>query len=265
MAAVVTITFGGVILLSAVEGAICITMAAPIGFVLAAAGALIGYSLQRESWDNRPPKQSGKEALFLVLPLFVGFSMYADSTQKTYAQYSVTTVIEINAPPEVVWNNVVSFPELPPPISLLFRSGIAYPLGARIEGEGVGAVRYCTFSTGSFVEPIEVWDPPRLLKFAVTSNPPALQELSLYDNIHPPHVENFFVSEQGQFLLIPLEGNRTRIEGTTWYHHKIAPEWYWNLYSEAIIHRIHTMVLEHIKQLSESAATSSKIPVSAEN
>ncbi len=265
MAAVVTFAFVVIIFLSSVEGAVCIIMAAPIGFFIAVAGALLGYFLQRESWDNRPPNQNRKEVLFLVLPLFVGFSMYADSTQNTYPQYSVTTAIEINAPPEVVWDNVIAFPELPPPTSLLFRSGIAYPIGARIDGEGVGAIRYCTFSTGSFVEPIEVWDPPRLLKFAVISNPPALKELSLYDSIHPPHVENFFVSEQGQFLLVPLENGRTRIEGTTWYHNRISPDWYWKLYSDAIIHKIHTSVLEHIKRLSETEATSSKIPVSAEN
>ena len=38
------------------------------------------------------------------------------------------------------------------------RAGLAYPMRARIEGSGPGAVRYCEFSTGPFVEPIVTWD-----------------------------------------------------------------------------------------------------------
>src|SRR5688500_19299188 len=59
------------------------------------------------------------------------------------------------SPPEVVWRHVVTFPELPPPTELMFRAGVAAPTRARIEGSGVGAVRYCDFTTGSFVEPID--------------------------------------------------------------------------------------------------------------
>ena len=43
---------------------------------------------------------------------------------------------------------------------------------ARIEGEGVGAIRYCSFSTGDFVEPITAWEKPHRLAFDVVKNPP---------------------------------------------------------------------------------------------
>ena len=56
----------------------------------------------------------------------------------------------------------MTFQELPEPTDWLFRVGIAYPMRARIQGTGVGAVRYCEFSTGAFIEPIEVWKEPRL-------------------------------------------------------------------------------------------------------
>ena len=59
---------------------------------------------------------------------------------------------------------VVSFPPLAEPGDRLFRTGIAYPTRAEIHGHGVGAVRHCVFSTGTFVEPIEVWDEPLLLR-----------------------------------------------------------------------------------------------------
>jgi len=164
---------------------------------------------------------------------------------------AVRSAVEVDAPPEVVWSHVVSFSELPPPSELLFRAGVAYPMRAEIQGRGVGAVRHCVFSTGPFVEPIEVWDEPRLLKFSVTKNPAPMQEWTPYRDVHPPHLDGFLVSSGGQFLLTALPGGRTRLEGTTWYRHHMSPVRYWQAWSDFIIHRIHLRVLNHVKQLAE--------------
>jgi hypothetical protein len=136
-------------------------------------------------------------------------------------------------------------------VEVLFKLGIAYPIRAKIQGHGRGAVKNCIFSTGPFVEPIEVWDEPRLLKFSVTSNPAPLQEWTPYHEIHPPHLNGFLVSEQGQFQLTPLPGGRTLLEGTTWYHHTMWPVGYWQIWSDQIIHAIHRRVLIHVKALAE--------------
>src|SRR5216684_6489309 len=118
--------------------------------------------------------------------------------------------------------------------------------------------RNCIFSTGPFVEPIEVWDEPRLLKFGVTANPAPLNELSPYGNIQPPHLHGYFVSEKGQFSLTPLPRGRTRLEGTTWYQHTMWPAAYWHLWSDYIIHRIHLRVLEHIREAVEEKPQASR-------
>jgi hypothetical protein len=52
--------------------------------------------------------------------------------------------------------------------------------------------------------------------------------------------------------LVPLEGGRTLLEATTWYHHHLWPADYWQLWSDHIIHTIHLRVLRHVKQLSEA-------------
>jgi len=72
------------------------------------------------------------------------------------------------------------------------RAGVAYPIRAQMLGSGVGAERHCVFSTGAFVEPIEVWDEPRLLKFSVTSNPAPMEEWTPYSHIDPPHLHDFW-------------------------------------------------------------------------
>jgi uncharacterized membrane protein YhaH (DUF805 family) len=240
---------GAVLLLVMIEGVICILMAAPFALALAALGGMLGYAIQAGYWLNK-----GTPAMLSIVLLFTPAFQSAERLVNLQAEtFEVRTAIEVNAPPEKVWNQVVAFAEIPPPKELLFRAGIAYPIRAEISGHGVGAVRHCIFSTGPFAEPIEVWDEPRLLKFGVTANPAPLNELSPYGNIQPAHLHGYFVSKQGQFLLTALPGGRTRLEGATWYQHTMWPAAYWHLWSDYIIHRIHLRVLEHIRAQAEVA------------
>jgi Polyketide cyclase / dehydrase and lipid transport len=227
-----------------IEGAICIAMAIPLAYPLGALGGWLVYMV-----THKCALKSGT-AMMMLLPLSLG-TLGFDVTAKPHV-FEVKSSIEIAAPPERVWKNVVSFSELPPPSEWYFKSGVAYPMRAEIVGTGPGAVRYCEFSTGPFVEPIEVWDEPRLLRFSVAQNPAPLDEWSPYAKIMPRHLHGYLVSKQGQFLLTPLPNGHTLLEGTTWYQHGLWPEAYWTLWSQAIIHRIHMRVLTHIKELSEA-------------
>jgi hypothetical protein len=245
--AVLAVTLTGALFLAvAFEGAICLLMAAPLALVLAALGALAGHAVLLAARPGVPPQ------LFCVPVLAVPLMAGVEHMHPTPAPLlRVVTQIEVKAPIENVWKHVVEFTELPPPKEFLFKLGIAYPLRAEIRGHGPGAVRHCIFSTGPFVEPIEVWDQPRLLKFSVTSNPAPMEEWTPYRQIHPPHLKGFLVSEKGQFQLTPLPGGRTFLEGTTWYRHNMWPVRYWRLWSDFIIHTIHQRVLDHVKRLSE--------------
>jgi hypothetical protein len=111
-------------------------------------------------------------------------------------------------------------------------------------------VRNCIFSTGPFIEPIEVWEPPTLLRFRVSAQPDPMREWSPY-HIHPAHMDDYLRSHRGQFFLEALPDGRTRLIGTTWYSNRMWPSHYWNLWSNYIIHRIHGRVLRHIQKLAE--------------
>jgi hypothetical protein len=230
------------LLLMGTEGFVCIGMCLP--FVVPA-GALGGWMVYEASNSHARPHAA---AIILLLP---AGSLTWDINARPPV-FAVQTAIEIQAPPEIVWRHVVSFSDLPEPHEWFFRAGLAYPKRARIVGSGPGAVRYCEFSTGPFVEPIEVWDEPRLLQFRVTENPAPMHEWSPYGEITPRHLHGYLVSKKGQFRLTRLDGNRTLLEGTTWYQHGLWPAHYWRWWSDAIIHRIHQRVLEHIRLLSES-------------
>jgi uncharacterized membrane protein YhaH (DUF805 family) len=242
-----TVACGGMaLLLFALEGLICIAMALPLLVPLGALGGLMGKAIADST------RRAFPEALAAVvlLPLWAG----AESWLSRSRELQVTTSVEIDASPADVWSHVVQFPDLPEPTDWLFRAGIACPMRARIEGEGVGATRYCEFTTGSFVEPITAWEPARRLAFDVTKQPAPMFELSPYRHVHPPHLDGYLRSTRGEFLLAPLPNGRTRLEGRTWYEFDMFPQAYWTLWSDTMIHRIHLRVLEHIKQRAEEAA-----------
>jgi hypothetical protein len=182
-----------------------------------------------------------------LLPVLAG----AESRIRTVPLYEVLTTTEINASPDQVWPHVVGFSDLPPPSNWYFQLGIAFPKRATIQGSGVGAVRYCEFSTGPFVEPITAWEPPTRLAFDVQSQPSPMHELSPYRHVHPPHLDGYLRSKRGEFRLVDLGNGRTRLEGRTWYEYEIFPQFYWTLWTDMLIHRIHQRVLAHIKDLAE--------------
>jgi hypothetical protein len=233
------------LLFFAMEGAICILMAAPLGLLLAVIGAVLGDLLmnyRRKSATN----------IFIAFTIFIPSLMGFESGQEDREElFSVTTSVIIDRDPQTVWDQVIAFNRIEEPTEWLFRAGIAYPIHAEIKKRGDSIIRYCNFSTGSFIEPITTWKEPELLAFSVEATPAPLQEISPYE-IEPAHLHGYFVSKKGQFRLIALPNGQTKLEGTTWYYHKIKPSFYWRIWSNYIIHSIHNRVLQHIRRQAEN-------------
>jgi hypothetical protein len=240
------LTLGGLILIFALDGLICLLMALPLSSILALVGAGLGRWVGGELATGRASTTAS--LLCLLFPLLVGFE-HTNPSEAVVRE--VTTAVWIDAPIGEVWKAVIAFPRIAETPRGVFQLGIAYPVEARIEGQGVGAIRYCTFSTGDFVEPIVEWEENARLTFDVTENPPPMKEITIYDDVHAPHLHGYMVSKRGQFRLSERDG-RVLLEGTTWYCHTISPEFYWGMISDEIIHRIHKRVLNHIKRHTET-------------
>ena len=232
------------LIIGAFEGLICIAMVMPIAVLLMVGGVALGLLITRKLPGTAPG------ALLLLMGMIPLLAFAERQNEPTLSK--VQTSVVIDADPQTVWDHLIGFSEMAEPEELLFKVGIAYPIRAEIEGNGVGAVRYCNFSTGSFVEPITVWDEPHRLAFDVEEVPEPMKELHYWD-IDAPHLHDYFISKQGQFQLTALPDGRTQLEGTTWYEHNIYPEFYWRIWSDYIVHKIHDRVLNHIKRTSESS------------
>ena len=234
-------------LLFGIEGGICIVMAMPIFIPLAILGASIGYSIAATA-QRKHDHRRGMFGCLAMLPILAS----VETLFKENPVLEVRSEIVIQASIGEVWNKVIAFPDIRSKPRGLFAWGVAYPIRATIEGQGLGATRHCEFTTGTFVEPITLWDEPNRLAFDVTSQPEPMSELSPYHSIHPPHLDSSFRSIRGEFRLIELPDGTTRLEGSTWYHLDIGPRIYWKLWADQIIHRIHARVLEHIRSECET-------------
>jgi len=234
----------------AIEGLICLLMAAPLALGLGLLGGLAGYWIQRRRW-SRLETQATFGAMLLFVPLLMGAEGLKPQEPPLLR---VSTQIEINARPETVWRFLASFPTLPPPTEWPFRMGIAYPLQSTLHGSGLGARRECQFSSGQFVEPIRVWEENRRLVFTISGAPPVMEEMSPYGHIRTRHIDGqYFQAQDAEFVLTPSANGHTLLTGTSRYRNRMWPVAYWRLWSDAIVHQIHLRVFRHIKQLSEAS------------
>lgn len=190
---------GGATLLSfALEGAVCLVMAAPFAFGLGLIGGLVG-----RSWAaaKHAPLADTFSAL-VALPL--AFAMERGLSETTH--FSTAESVEVRAPPMAVWQAVTHMGRINAEPGLPFRLGLSYPTAGVIRGEGVGAVREGQFSTGLAYERVTEWAPGRRLTFVILSDAPSLRELSPYREVHAPHVEGYFRTKTARFDIAALPG-----------------------------------------------------------
>jgi hypothetical protein len=231
---------------AAMEGIVCVVMAAPFGAALAFVGVIAGYFLTRSKVADGT-LQSAAWLSIVALVALEGWNPPAPLEDST------TTEIVIEAPAARVWAELHDIRDLPQTDNFLFQFGVAHPMGTVTDGQGVGAARLCKLSTGDMPEIVTVWKPGQELRFKVLSTPPAMRELGFFGKtIDAAHLHSAYASLEGGFKLEALPGGRTRVIGESRYLLNIAPAAYWNLWTKEIVHSVHRRVLEHIKTRAEA-------------
>ena len=211
---------GGVsLVVTALEGALCIVMASPLAIPVALVGGLLGRSIARAG--RRPIRDTLSG--FALLPI-VFATEYAFPRMTTFETYQT---IGVNAAPEMVWNAIVRMDTIDEPLALPFHLGVAYPLRGEVLGEGVGAKRRGEFSTGIAVERVTEWIRGQRLAFVVENDVPAMQEISPYREVHAPHAVGYFRTTLTSFDLARRPDGSTEIIERTFHQLKLDPAYYW--------------------------------------
>jgi hypothetical protein len=175
---------GAALLTTALEGLVCIVLAAPLAFGAALIGGALGRSI---ALANRRSGGLTLSSLAVMPMVFV-----IEAAMPPASSFETYQTIDISAPPQTVWDAIVHMTPLDERVALPFQLGLAYPLRAEIIGEGVGARRRGIFSTGIATERITEWVPNRKLTVVVENDPPAMRELSPYHHVYSPHVVGYF-------------------------------------------------------------------------
>lgn len=241
---------GLALLLLALEGAVCILMAAPLAIVMSMLGATIGRAFAVRGHRRARPMAMSVAVLPLIFALEAALppAVVLDTHES----------IEIAASPAEVWKALTQMGEIGPAPGVLFRLGLAYPVRGEMKGEGVGAERTGVFSTGVARERIAVWSPERRLEFVVLSNPPLMTEYSPYETVHAPHVNGYFETGWTRFDLEALPGGRTRLVERATHTLRLDPVLYWAPMVRWGIDQNNARVLEHVRATAEAAAARPK-------
>lgn len=226
----------------ALEGLVCIILAAPLAIPLVMLGGVLGRQLAIARHDRRNPLVS-----VAILPMIFMLEAAMPPEAPIVTQYE----IEIAAPAERVWQALISSEPIAPAPGLPALAGLAYPIKGTLKGEGLGATRTGTFSTGTATEVVTEWKPNKLLAFCVEDEAPAMEEMSPYRRVHAPHVEGYFITGETRFVLVPLSGNRTRLKIASQHLLRIDPVPYWEPIARLAIHENVSRVLADIKVKSE--------------
>jgi uncharacterized membrane protein YhaH (DUF805 family) len=234
---------GAALVVVALEGIVCIVMAAPLGFGVALAGGALGRGIALSTRRSPAQTLSG----FAVLPLIFAL----ESVFPAATSFDTYQTITVGAPPEVVWQSIVRMEPIDEPPALPFRLGVAYPRSGEFLGEGVGAMRRGEFSTGTALERVTEWIPNRKLAFVVLTDVPSMRELSPYEHVHAPHVIGYFNSKVTSFELVPRSDGRSDVIERTSHELKLEPILYWLPLARWVVLQNNARVLAHIRRQAE--------------
>lgn len=160
------------------EGAFCLMFATPVFMIMSSVGGLLAklaLLLIDRGPNRRGPgaMKNGLTLLLLVLltPLSSGF--VESNILPPEAIHRVHTQIEIAAPTDVVWSEIIRVRRIDPSENhgLFYKLGFPKPLEATLSHEGVGGVRNASFEKGLlFIETVTEWQPQRLLSFRIQAD-----------------------------------------------------------------------------------------------
>jgi hypothetical protein len=231
------------------EGAICIALWSPLFLILTTLGALAG-GLTRDFLAPR----SGRNLLafclivpFLIAPVERRFPPAPELR-------TVATQIEIDAPPEVIWNQIERVPPILPAEqrrTLTQAMGFPRPIQATLSFEGPGAVRHASFEGNLvFIETVHTWQPGHRLAFSIRADTAAIPATTLDE--HVTVGGPFFDVLDGDYSIELLAARRSILHLSSRHRLSTHFNFYAGLWTSFIMRDIQDNILHVIKNRCEA-------------
>jgi hypothetical protein len=243
--------FLAVAFLAHLEGAICLIIILPLFFLVSWLGARLYKLFERPDDD---PQDFMLVSAVALLPLLAALVESRFATPDS--QRRVENVVEVAAPPAVVWQHIIRVPpiraaDLGP--SVVDRLGFPRPVAATLTHEGVGGVRHATFERGvEFIETVDEWVPQRKISFSITPNTATIPPTTFDE--HVTVGGRFFDVLRGTYELQPLPGGRTRLVLYSQQRLSTNLNPYAGLWTDYVMSEIQRRILQVVKRRCETAA-----------
>jgi hypothetical protein len=221
------------LILTKMEGWVCVLMSAPIIAIGMTIGALIGVLVRSEIQKSARPKFFSF-LIIIITPFFlVGASSSEEKSRRTPRAETFTNQLIVDASPEVVWDQLKSVDKITGTKGLLMTIGLPVPVSCVMEGEGVGAKRTCYFESGSIEEKVTEWRPPNLMKFdIVASDVPGRPWLTFKDASYEVTTQN----------------GQTVITRSTTIVSRLSPAVYWRPLEKIGVETEHEYLFEELRR-----------------
>jgi hypothetical protein len=230
------------------EAGICVAMASPFFYGGSAFGSWLSCLSLRKL------RSRSVVSCIAILPL-AGFPVDAIAPAPQH-EAEVRTVVDIDAPPAAVWKNTVEIPQIRAAERRWTFShnivGVPQPVDARLQGQGVGAVRHLRWTRGvTFEEVVTNWQENRSLTWRFRFGPQSIPD-SVEGHIK---IDSAYLKLLGgDYRLAPLAGGRTRLTLTTRYMIATPINAYCDAWGHVFLTDFHRAVLTVIKQRSEATS-----------
>ena len=222
-----------ILLITKMEGWVCVLMSAPLIAFGLAIGALIGVLVRRHVIDKSSTPRVLNLLVLLILPVFLmGANRLEEPSRRTARAETFTSVLVVDASPEEVWKQIKTMDRVNAHKGFLMRIGLPVPVSCKVDKEAVGGKRTCYFESGYIEERITEWNPPHSMKLDITSwDVPGRPWLDFKDASYEIHQEN------GQTVM-------TR---TSTIVSRLLPAWYWRRFEKIGVETEHEYLFEAVK------------------
>jgi hypothetical protein len=230
----------GLLILMGLEGAICILIAYPYLIIPMYLAYIAGIYIAKKDKINTLNS--------IVIVLLLNPATYIYDTYQKPIQDQIKTELIVNESKESIWNKLTTKLEFKKTPNLLFRKGVSYPKSINYKDQDGHKSYSCYTNNDTITLTIKEFVHFEKIMFQLKNQTVPMKELSPYNSIDAKHLHNYFKVNYGLIELHTISKNKTKIIAKTSYSYKIAPKWYWQLWSNYIIDEMHKQVLESIKE-----------------